>query len=324
MALTAQLGIGAETTYATPVTVTRFQEFISESVTPEVITAESNALRASGLYRRTNGYCRSVSGYGGSVSFEPLTKGFGIWLKYMLGTVATSGATDSAYTHTFTSGSLCGAETSFTLQVNRPVGACGTTPQAFTYSGGKVASWKMSMSVGGLLTVDLTLLFADGTTATALATASYPTGAEPFCWGGASIKVNGTIVPVDDWSVEVDNMLKDDRRSIQASTARGEPVRDGIPTITANFTCDWSGLTHYNALTAGTLVSFEALCTNPTLIGTTSTPELKITVPKVRIDEAGTSVSGVEMLKESVAGQGLYDGTNQAITVTYTTADATP
>lgn len=324
MALTSQLGIGSETTYGTAVTPTRFQEFLSESVQPVIVTAESDALRASGLYRRTSGYCRSVSGYDGSVSFEPLTKGFGLWLRYMLGTVVSGSPTDSATTHTFTSGSLCGANTSMTLQVNRPLGACGTTNQAFTYAGGKVASWTMSMSQGGFLTVDMSLLFASGTTATALATASYPAGAEPFCWGGASVTVGGSVVPVTEWSVEVDNMLKDDRRRIQGSTDRLEPVRNGIPSVKVAFTCDWTSLTNYSAMTAGTLVAFDATCSTSTLIGVTSTPQLTITVPKVRIDEAGTSISGMEMLTESVSGEGLYDGVSEAVTVTYRTADATP
>ncbi|MBP6728642.1 MAG: hypothetical protein KA129_03400 [Microthrixaceae bacterium] len=324
MALNTQLGIGAETTYGTAVTVTRFQEFLNESIKPVIVTSESEALRASGTYKRTTGYCRHVSGYDGSVSFEPLTKGFGIWLKYMLGTVATGAAVDSAYEHTFTSGSLCGANTSFTMQVNRPLGACGTTPQAFTYISGKVASWKLSMSQGGFLVADVTLLFADGTTATGLATASYPVAAEAFCWGAASVTVGGTVVPVTEWAVEVNNNLKDDRRRINGGTARHEPVRNGIPMAKVSFTADWENLTHYDALTAGTLLAFEATATSPTLIGATSTPRLQITMPKVRIDEAGTAISGVEMLTESVSGEGLFDGTNQAITVKYRTADATP
>lgn len=73
------------------------------------------------------------------MKFNPLSVGFGFWLKHMLGTVATGTTSDSVTPHTGTIGSLLGD--CFTFQVNR-YDAVSAANRAFTWEGGKIASWE--------------------------------------------------------------------------------------------------------------------------------------------------------------------------------------
>lgn len=326
MPITSQLGVKKETTYGTAVTVDRFFEFTSESMKLDTGRAESRGLRTGQRAPRSDRFVPYALGASGGISFDVLSKGFGIWLEHMLGTVATAGPTDTAYTHTGTVGTLCGK--SFTLQVNRPFGACGDTPQAFTWEGGKISKWELSLSTEGVLSASFDLVCEDETTATALATASYPASAEIFSWVGGKCTVGGVAVDVKSWKVSVDNKLDDSRIYLRENTRRKEPVESDYREISAEFVLDFDDLTMYNrfksATAAGALALVELQATSATLIGTTTYPRVKVTLPAARFDEDSVAVGGTDVLEQSVKVTGLYDGTASPISVAYTTADVTP
>jgi hypothetical protein len=192
-----QLGVVDEVTYNTPVTVSRFFEFDSESIADDPRRVEGDPLRVGGegVIRSD----RSTPYYGGAsgpVSMAVLTKGFGFWLKHMLGTEATTGPTETTvYTHTGTLGNLQGD--SFTLQVNRPFNPTGTN-QAITYSGGKIPEWTLSNNAEENLMLELTCDFASQVTGTALATASYPTSMENFTFAGGTVSIGGSALRRDE------------------------------------------------------------------------------------------------------------------------------
>lgn len=326
MPLRTQFGVKTETTWGTPVVVDRFFEFDSESINPEIGTWEAAALRASTRGLREDRFARWVTGYAGSVTMPVLTKGWGIWLQHILGSVATAGPTDSTYTHTGTIGTLCGK--GFTAQVNRPLGACGDTDQAFTFEGGKVNTCKISQEAGGVVMCDLDVLFEAGTTATALATASYGTGMEPLPWGSTSLTIAGTATPVQSWAVTVNNGLQGDRMKVRGSTQRQEPVETALREITFECVTDFESLVDYNrvvaATAAGTLAAVVITANGPTLLGTTAYPGLTITMDKVRFDEAGgPTVGGTDIMQLSLKGKALVPVSGSWLSLAYRTADAT-
>jgi hypothetical protein len=69
--LGAQLGIGEESTYNTPVTVTRFLEFNSEGLDADVGIIESRGL-GTGRFLRTDREKRFIRRAGGQVEFHLL------------------------------------------------------------------------------------------------------------------------------------------------------------------------------------------------------------------------------------------------------------
>lgn len=331
MPLTTQLGVKAETTWGTAVTVDRFFEFESETIKPDAKRVESAVLRSGTKGMREDRFVPYVSSYAGSVTMPVLTKGFGFFLQHMIGGSVTTGSlTDSTYTHTATlnsSATLCGK--GFTAQFNRPLGDCQQTDQAFTYEGGKVSSWKVSCDQGGAVMAELSLVFEAGTTATALATASYPTGMELFPFGASSLTIAGSAVDVKSWSVECDNGLKVDREMIRSSYSIKEPVESSMREVTFSATLDYDALaTVYNRVisstSSGAMAAVVITSLGPTLAGTTTYPGLVITMDKVRFDDGVPNVSGPDMAEIQLTGKALIPASGTWLSVAYRSTETTP
>jgi len=319
-----QVGVKDEVTYGTPVVVDRFYEFNSESVTPNHARIESAGLRSDTRVQRSDRFVPNFKGAAGAFSLDVMTKGFGWWLKHMLGTSATVGPTDSAYTHTGTVGSLLGDM--FTWQVNRKFNDA-ETDQAFTYEGGKVTSWEIACAVDGLLTAMLNLDFEDELTATGLATASYPTAMDHLSYAGGALTIGGTSVPITDFKVAVDNGFKTERYHLRSSTRKKQPSEAKRRNITWEVVADFDALTQYNRVksttAAGALAQIIATFTGPTLIGSSTYPSLTITIPAARFDGTLPTIDGEDPLMQTLSGRGLFDGSLSPITVAYVSLDAT-
>src|SRR5690606_23700344 len=87
--LGAQLGIGEESSYNTPVVVSRFLEFNSEGLDADVGVIESRGL-GSGRFLRADREKRYIKSAGGQVELDVQTKGFGLVFKHCLGSYANS------------------------------------------------------------------------------------------------------------------------------------------------------------------------------------------------------------------------------------------
>lgn len=327
MPIETQLGTKDETTYGTAVTVDRFVPFLSESIQPETFRTRTPGLRAGKRTARTDEYVPGVLGYAGSIEIPVESAGFGIWLKRALGAVATSGPTGGAYQHV---GTIDADDClpSFTMQVNRALAPCAATDQAFTWEGCQVSSWELNVSVDEVVRFSAEIIAEDGTTGTALAAASYPAG-EPLAWSKASLTVGGTTVPVTSFSLKCNNNLKTDRYYLQNSARRSKAARDDFPEITVEFEADFGSLTQYNRFVAetasGTRAALVFAATSVTQIGTSGTfPGVSVSLPAVDFTEVSVAVEGTEMLMQSITGMVLDNGTDEPISVTYTTADSTP
>src|SRR4051812_48416108 len=83
-------GLAQESTWATPVTVSRFYEILSESLEKSRATIHSQGIRptAAGSRSVQDGRRRRVSteAAAGNVKVECLTRGLGVLLKHIFGT----------------------------------------------------------------------------------------------------------------------------------------------------------------------------------------------------------------------------------------------
>lgn len=325
MPVESQAGLKAEVTYGLDVTVNRFFEFNKCNIEEERKRIEAVGLRASQRVQRSDRFVAYMAGAKGSVEFNPLSKGLGIWLGLCLGTVTTAGPTDSSYTHTATVASL--TDDMFTFQKNDY--DVSSANQAQTCKGGKVTAWEFSCAADGLLDAMIEMDFQDVTRGTALASASYPSGTvELFSFVGGGVTYQGASLPVKDWKIHVDNGLDTGRYKIKSSALKQIPVESKMREITWEATIDWDGLTQYNrfASTAGTGVggTMVATFTAPTLLGTATYPSLTITIPYARLDKMPLEVDANGLLQSKISGRGLYDGTNSPVTVAYVSGDTTP
>jgi hypothetical protein len=324
----SQLGVIKESTYNTPLAVTRFFEFNKESIVGKYDRIESAGLRAGTRVQRSDRWVPNPKGAGGSLELEVQSKGFGFWLEQMLGSVASGSLTDSNSPHTGSVASLNGK--SFTLQVGRP--DITQTVNPFTYGGGKVMSWELSNNVDGLLLANLDLDFASevdsGSTPYTLQSASYPTTSQLMSYIKGSFKVGGVETSVKDISIKCDNGLDGDRFFIRTASGQKEQVESTMRKITVDVTAEFESLTHFNAvsavLPASAVAGLTAQWFAPTLTGTSTYPNLLATMTAGRYDKGGPVVDSGKILEQKLSFQVLYDGTNSAIALAYTTPDTTP
>lgn len=328
-----KFGIGAESTYGTAVEVTVPFEIISEDFRGNYERLQAEAL--SGSYvDRADRFAVTNKGAAGSVELEPLTKGFGNWLAFMLGSADTvETVLGQVYTHTGTVGTLNGK--SVTAQVLRADEE--DVLQPWTYEGGKVTNFEFSNSVDQTLRCSVGLDFELESnpdapvgvyTKAALDSLAVPAGAHIFNWQGGTIRVGGTVIDVEEISVSVDNALNVDRYFINQGAGKREPKQDGKREISWSFKTTYANNTFWkkvaSATVDGAFATLEAVWSGPVLLGDETTyPELKIEIPVARFDEGGPVVEGPSALEQTFSGRGLFDGTASPITVSYVTADAT-
>lgn len=322
--MSAQLGVKDETTYGTPVTVDRFFEFNSEGIKLEQRRVESRGLRATTRTVRSDRFEPYRVGASGPIALDVPTKGFGFWLKHMLGTVATGSVTDANYPHTGTEGSLYGDF--FTLQLNRPLNPAGTA-QPFTYHGCKVADWELSCDLDGVLVATLGIDAEDEDTTTGLATASYASDTRVFSFAGAAMTFGGSAIELTNFKVGGRNALNTNRRYLRASSLKKEPTENGMRDYTWSAQADFAALTEYNrfrnADRANTLAAIVATFQGPVAHGGTTLPSLVVTIPAARFDAVDVNISGPAGLMQDISGIAAANGTDSPVSIVYTTTDAT-
>jgi hypothetical protein len=332
----ARFGIGKESTYGTAVAVTESFEIMSEDFAGKYERTNAEAL--SGSYvMRADRFSVNRKGAAGSVTLEPLTRGFGAWLNWLTGSVATTGPVETAaYTHTATINNLFGKN--LTAQVLRPDE--GDVLRPWTYEGGKVMSYEFSNSVDQTLRCSITMDFEQesnpdspagvyaGTALAALPTA--PTGANVFVWDQGTVSIGGTAYDISEVTIGVDNKLNADRYFIRQGATKKEPVQDGKREITWSFTTTYPDNNFWekvsSATAAGSYATLSAKWVGLISIPGTTTPLypcITIDIPVARFDEGGPKVDGDGMLEQQFSGVGLYDGTNSPITITYKSQDTT-
>lgn len=330
----AQLGVVAESTYGTPVTVTRFYEFLTEDLRLNPGRIVSAGLRSG---HRTIRNDRAIPhrgmGAGGQISFDVMTKGFGLLLQHCLGTIATAGPTDAKYTHTATEGPLLGRM--LTVQSNRPFHPADTD-QAFTYHGAKVMSWELVQETGdgpaGTLKLNVTLDCEDEDTSTGLASASYTTATLPFGWPHLGVTIGGSSVPVKRFKVACNNKISggDTRAYARGSDLKQEPVETELRDWTWELVADFSDLTQKNRVTSlfsaatGLYAQIIATWTQTVLIGAATFPTIVATIPAARFDAGLPAVDSRNPLQPTYSGVCAYDGTNSPVSIAYGSADVTP
>lgn len=322
-------GIGTESVYGTAVAATKFFEITKEDIKGNYNRQQAAALSAA-YVDRSDRFAIAKKGASGSVDIEVLSKGFGNWLRFMMGTENTTGPTETnAYTHVGTIGSLYGDN--FTCQVGRAT--LDGTLKPWTYEGGKVTDFAFSNQVDQTLTCSIGMDFEAESNPDSpagvyvLAAATLPTGAEVLNWQEGTITIGGVTADISEFNCKVDNALNVDRFYINSAAYKKEPNQDGKRAVT------WSVKTPYvdngfwkkvsSATNAGAYATISAKWTGLTLLGTTIYPSLQIDIPVARFDEGGPAVDGPGMLDQTFTGVGLYDGTNSAMTVTYVSGDMT-
>jgi hypothetical protein len=326
-------GTATRSTPGTAVTPTRFYKANKNSLKvksrPRVVSEGISG-------RRTRSKSQVVpykDGVAGSISLDVLNKGYGFWLgKMMGGSVTTSslGGSPTAYNHTWQLGDLNGD--TFCAQINQPFITGVPRPVAFT--GLKVSKAKLGMTRNGILKLDLDLIGIGEDDTVTLATASYGTAEEPVSFCGSSVSLDGVVVPCHEWEVEIDNGLADDTARIRGDCTPLEAYAEDWVEVSFKAKVDWRDYAFrakYASLlpASGATNPFGALVIDtvwPVAISGANYPRVRLTMTAAEFDGDDPTIGGIELLDQEIMGVACdpENGTDTALKLEYTTADATP
>jgi hypothetical protein len=253
-----QVGWAVESTYNTPVTVTRFAEWLESSgLDWDPNTVQGKGLRVGSSVERAGRRVALVGKGSGKLEFELASKGFGSLLQGGWGTATSTLVSGSAYQQVFTpvvSGTYL---PSFTLQegIVKP----GGSVDAYTFAGCTMSSFDLDQPENGIVQLSTNWDIRSLATATALATASFPTNPSIYSSAlpiTAAMAVGGTLtapttialasvtggtanVNVKSWKLSVDNGL-DAKRDVLGG--RNQPVV-GVRKITVDTVVEYDATT---------------------------------------------------------------------------------
>lgn len=319
--LGAQLGVLTETVWGTPVTVTKFFEFQNENVELNREFLLSQQLRGGRFFSRSTRRIATTGSAAGTVNMEVPSQGFGVWLNQLHGNTVTPAqqAGTTAYKQTHNIGTTDPLGKSLTVQIGRP--SFDGTVRAFTYSGCVVPTFTLAASVGSFLTASIGLDGKDETTATALATASYPTGLHSFTFVQGTVTIDSVAAAaITDVSLTLNAPRKVDRFYLGSAT-KSQQVTNAYWGADLGITCDFADLTYYNKFASGNTLSTITLDFVGPVIASAYTEELKITLNAVGWGGNTPNAAGPDVLQQTPPLQVLDDGTNAPVIIDYTSTD---
>lgn len=311
---------GKESTYGTPVSLTDAYEGKADSWKREQEVLSSDGFRAGIHTRHSDRRVIVNMGGAGSLEIDVLNKGFGFLGQALLGSVTgpTQQAATSAYKSTMQTTDSDPAD-SYTVQVQR-VGATSGTVQSFTHHGSVVTGWTISQDVGGFLVANIDFDFEDVDTSTGDGTPAYPSSATPFDWTQVVVTVDGTNTDVSSLELTADLALKTDRRFLRGSALKKQPVRSGIPTFSGTLAGEFLDTTLYDHWVAGDIVPIIFTWTGATIEGAYNY-EFKLTMEACQLTGESPEASLEDLPSQPVTFDVLYDGTNPAVKLEYTSTD---
>ncbi len=345
--LCAQFGLVQETTVGTSPTVTRFHPVRSFRPTHTTKVATSEGLRACGKAitdDRTVLVGRMATA---EVELEVLNKGFGLLMKNLIGgnPTATQIGTTGVYRQTNIVGDLTGL--GLTVQGGFPE-SYSTTVRPYTYRGGKFTSWELSCSAAqnnGLVILRGSMDFWDWTNGVALAAASYPTGVEPFRWGGDGAlaffqaKIGGTVTTTGGLTtvsggtaikglrgitLKGTTPLRVDRDLAGNMGIKAEQLENGFRVITCELDVEFADRTQLNDLVdAYTSTALELIWKTSTATGG-QYPTLSTILPITKLT-GSPEVNGPDLLNNKIIATTFLDnaGTHPLQQILYESTDAT-
>ncbi len=348
--LSGQVGAVAESTYGTPVTVTHFYEFLSETLTYNPGWLDGQGLKAGQAYNRASRTVVSQKAVSGDLTMEhtsgeaanAVADSMGFWWKLALGSALTTPSLvlGTAYKQVHTNGSKAGQF--ITCQVGRPQ-ISGVTVQPFTYTGVKVTDWEFSCNDNQIAQLKVTVDGRDEGTSTGLAAASYPTPNGLFSFANASVMTIGGTASTSGGETTISGgsslgslvngivitgstPMKTDRYGLGNLGLKGEPIENAIPTITGTLNTEFYSRTElYDVFKgAGTtplqldFTKFDASGNDANGVNAGPNPyRLSFIFPAVRFKSGAVNVGGPDVIPQSIGFQAYDDssGTNPVIQV---------
>lgn len=333
--LDAQVGFKNETTVGTGVTVDHFLEFDNEDFKSPETWLEGEGIRAGRKYKRASRVSVVRHDVNGKLDIKVPTKGVGLLVKHMMGSSATATqiAATTAYKQLHTPGDHYGK--GLTIQVGRPEPGTGTV-QPFTFRGCKCTQWEFSVADGGNCMLSTTWDGWAETTATALATATYASGANLFNFAHGSLKLGGTASTasgeisvsggtavatiINNFTIRGENPMQADRYGIGSAGVKAEQLENDYPTMTGSLDAEFSKAELYDVFKAYDDITLQATFSQGDA-GTSNPFLFDFIAPAILFKDMGPSVNGPGLVRMSAEFEVYDDGTNAPLQLKIVSTD---
>jgi hypothetical protein len=326
--LDAQVHIGRETTYGTPVTPTRSIEALEDIASAQREPLESVGMRAGLQTQRVDRRRVIFKGAEGELNVNPHEVGFGMLLRAAIGesSITQVGTTD-AYLQTHSTGPAAPDEY-LTAVIGRPPVDPSASVIPWTYAGGIIHEVEFEQEVDEYLSVTFGLDFQREITeneddAEPLPAPAYPAAEFVYGWPELEVLVDGgALGDTRTFSLSMSHGVNRERYYMRRQTLKKQPIRSEIPEFTGSLTFDYADDTIYEVIRSSEVVPIVAEWKHPDpdAIAPGLTYFLRITLnaqftgntPQVSLDDLPT---------HEVEFTCLHDGSNPAVKIEYQSTD---
>lgn len=336
--LDSSIGLKAESTYGTGVTVDQFIEFVSESLNWRNEYVQSAGQRVGARVDRSAGRVLSKVSAGGTIVTEAWTKGLGRIIAAALGaSTSTETADTGVYLQVHTP--LKNApHPSYTIQKGiAPTG--GGSVQPYTFHGAQCEQLEIDFSNSEIVKLSTEWNAVEVDTGTAYASPSYPASNDllGFVHGGIylgqTITKATTTTPattagsqaanVVGGKITVKNNLDTDGYNLGGAGKRTRRQEVGKLEISGTLEIELTDAVLRDALLNQTRLSLLLEFVHPSQIGASSHPMLQVHIPAIVLEGSlpEASQAGPKRVSMSFKGLDLLTAGTEPIYINYLTTD---
>ena len=313
--LDAQVGFKKEGTYGTAVTVDSFVEFTSESLTWMPTFAQGSGMRVGQRMDYSDRRVLVKEEVGGSFSVELQSKGLGKLIEAAFGGTGTStqiGAT-VAYQQVFTP-TTTDPVNSYTIQKGiPPLGGGAANP--VTFNGMVCTGFDLAVDNAGIPSLTFNWMGKGYSTATSLATASYPAAVQQLSFIHGAVTIGGTVTPptttalasggtaaanVRDINLTFENGLDSEGFNLGGAGGRTRIQALGRRALTGSMTVEYTANTLRDAWLAQTDLAIVLTFATTTAIEGSNFPTFQVTIPVVRLEGDIPQTNGGDVVTQSI------------------------
>lgn len=324
--IAGQVAVAEETVYGTRVAESRAFEIdpSGESLDKVKNTVQGGGL-AGGQYGRLGSRRTVTSTAGtGSLPLEVTNKGFGIWLKHLMGDSLTpvQQAATAAYLQTHALGDNVGKS----LSVQKGIPDAGGVVRPYDFLGLKLLSGEFACALDQNLMATFETDAQAVSEASGLVTASYVAGVAPFPFLTMGLKLGtfgseAAVTGVRGVTVKIDRPQAIDRFYAGAGGIKAEPLVNDWPTVTGTIDTDFVDKTIFADRYAADGSTSMVLEFIGPLIASTYFQTFRIRVPMIFLNSGTPNVEGTDVVKASYDFEGQLDGTHPLATIEYMSTD---
>jgi hypothetical protein len=327
-------GIGAEVTWGTAVTPTRWYEASAIEFDINLNRVQGEGMRVGSVFARADRRQTPTADASGTMTMEATTRGMGLLWESCTGQAGVSTlVSGSTYQQNHTVSTSTPNMLGRTVQIGT-VDTTGTV-NPITYEGACVAEWTFTLDNAGLATLETQWDAENWNTGTALTAPTYTASNNLFNFGQATLGLGGAYtaatttamptaatanVDVRSFSLTVNNGLSVDRFNVGGSGRKSRQLA-GMRTGTGTLEIEYTGNTVRDLFLADT--------STPVVLTLTSTEALSsgfatlaIALPAVRFNGETPKPNRDGITTLSVDFDVLFDGTNAPVAVSQRTADS--